>query len=441
MSSWHPASWQNKPPSLQAIAYPCPQAAQKVSEELAALPPLITPLEVNKLIIQLAEAGRGERFILQGGDCAESFKDCTEAVITNKLKILLQMSLILLHGLGKPITRIGRIAGQYAKPRSSATEQQGDIILPTYRGEVINDAPFTKIARTPDPQRMLTAYYKAGLTLNYLRALVTSGFADLHHPEKWNLDFLKHAALAKDYQHVAQNISNALNFIKLIPGANAALELNRVEFYTAHEALHLPYEEPLTRQYEGRWYNLATHYPWLGKRTATLDSAHVEYMRGIANPLSIKIDAGMKEETLLELISLLNPENTLGRLTLTHRLGAKQIAEHLPKFIQLIQQHKLAIVWCCDPMHGNTETTPSGIKTRHFSNILSELQQAFAIHKQMGSILGGVHFELTGENVTECIGGARGLTEQDLERAYTSLVDPRLNYEQALEMAMLIVQQ
>lgn len=441
-SAWQPNSWRAKPPSSQMIAYDNPTAAEEIERQLAVLPPLVTPVEIKRLQHQLAAASRGQRFVLQGGDCAESFADCKAPIITNKLKILLQMSLILLHGLRKPITRVGRIAGQYAKPRSSAIETKDNQTLPSYRGDLINAAPFATDARRPDPNRLLTAYHLSALTLNYIRALIESGFADLHHPENWQLDFVKHAESASAYQRIADNIAHTLDLIKLIPGTEAAIELNRIEFYTAHEALHLPYEQCLTRQEaDGCWYNLGTHYPWIGKRTAELSGAHVEYARGIANPIAVKIGLDMTPGELNALIRHLNPDNHPGRLTLTHRFGKDHLADALPPLIESVTSAGHDVLWICDPMHGNTESTADGIKTRHFENILSELQQAFDIHQQLGSVLGGVHFELTGDNVTECLGGARGLAAEDLPRAYKSLVDPRLNYEQALEMAMRITGQ
>lgn len=436
---WQPNSWQSKP-SLQQVAYSDPLAVEKITQKLRALPPLVTPLEIEALKAQLGEAAAGKQFLLQGGDCAESFADCNAATITNKLKILLQISLILILGLHKPVIRVGRMAGQYAKPRSADTEVQNNQELPSYRGDIINHIPFTKTERTPDPNLMLDAYHFSALTLNYIRALVNSGFADLLHPEYWQLDFVKHSPLSAEYQAMVISLKNALDFLNSIAGLQNA-NLHRVDFYTSHEALHLPYEHALTRydEVQGKWYNISTHYPWIGMRTSHLDGAHIEYIRGIANPIGVKIGTSTTIDDIGRLVETLNPYNEPGRLTLIHRFGTKKISEHLPLLIKAVQKTGIQVLWSCDPMHGNTSTTKDGIKTRHFDDILAELHQAFAIHQEMDSYLGGVHFELTGDNVTECIGGARGLSENELSRAYKSLCDPRLNYEQALEIAMLIV--
>jgi 3-deoxy-7-phosphoheptulonate synthase len=440
-SNWNPASWQAKPARQQPF-YPKPEALERALTELNQLPHLVTWGEIEKLKRQLGEAARGERFLLQGGDCAESFSDCTPELIANKLKILLQMSLVLVHGLKTRIVRVGRIAGQYAKPRSADNEVRDGIELPNYRGDLINRAPFTNADRTADPALMLRGYERAALTLNYVRALVLGGFADLHHPELWDLDFVRHSPLEAEYRRIVQTILDSLAFMETIHG-RALSESNRVDFFTSHEGLHLHYEQAQTHYMmrPGRWYNLSTHFPWIGMRTAAIDGAHVEYFRGIANPVAVKVGPGMTSEWLRELLDVLHPEDEPGRLTLIHRFGAGRIEEKLPPLIETIQRTGKQVLWVCDPMHGNTETTRSGIKTRRFENILKELELAFALHERHGSRLGGVHFELTGEDVTECTGGARGLTEADLERAYKSQVDPRLNYEQALEMAMRIVGQ
>lgn len=440
MKTWTPESWQKKP-STQNFEYPNAAKVQECVSTLTQLPPLVTAMEVRKLKQELAKVTRGEAFLLQGGDCAESFANCRAEPITNKLKILLQMSLILIHGMRKPVVRVGRIAGQYAKPRSDATETQGKITLPTYRGDLINKPGFSKAEREPNPELMIQGYQYSAMTLNYIRALVDGGFADLQHPEYWNLDFVKHSPLADDYQRLVNSITDTLSFVKSISGIQAN-SLNRVDFYTSHEALNLFYEQPLTRKADdGFYYDLSTHFPWIGMRTVQLNGAHADYFRGIANPIAVKIGPDVSAENLIELIDFLNPSNEAGRLTLIVRLGVNQVAERLPKFIELAKAKNKTVLWSCDPMHGNTQKTESGIKTRRFEDILSELIQSIKIHKAMGSHLGGVHFELTGENVTECTGGARGLSESDLQTAYETLLDPRLNYEQSLEMAMLMAQQ
>ncbi|KTC98855.1 2-keto-3-deoxy-D-arabino-heptulosonate 7- phosphate synthase [Legionella geestiana] len=440
MNQWSPASWQNYN-CLQAATYPSPEALAEVVNQLSQLPPLVTSGEVKKLRNLVAMAGRGEAFLLQGGDCAESFQDCRSDIISNKLKILLQMSLVLLHGLHKPVVRIGRIAGQYAKPRSSDFETRDGVTLPSYRGDIVNAPEFTEAARTPNPALLLQGYSHAAMTLNFIRALLDGGFADLHHPQRWDLRFVEHSPQAEEYHAIVHAIANAMDFLEAIDGLRTS-NLGKVDFYTSHEALHLPYEQALTRQlHDGHWYNLSTHLPWIGVRTAQPDSAHLEFLRGVENPVGVKVGPDTAPEALIEVISRLNPQRAEGRLLLITRFGTKRIAAHLPPLIEAVKKSAIPVTWSCDPMHGNTETTVDGIKTRHFDNILAELSEALAIHRRMDSYLGGVHFELTGDNVTECIGGARGLEAADLKRAYQSLVDPRLNYEQSLEMAIQLSRQ
>jgi 3-deoxy-7-phosphoheptulonate synthase len=435
-NSWHPASWETREASQQAL-YPDARALDDAIGRLSRLPPLVTSWEVDALKARIAEAQRGEAFVLQGGDCAETFADCTSENIVQKLKILLQMSLVMLYGLKKPVVRIGRFAGQYAKPRSADTETRDGVTLPSFRGDLVNRSPFTEADRTPDPELILRGYERAALTLNFVRGLVDGGFADLHHPEYWDLDWVSHSPLASQYHEVTNAISRSLDFFESISG-QPIHQTRRAEFYAAHEGLHLKYEQAQTRRRRNKWYDLTTHFPWIGMRTAMLDGAHVEYFRGIANPMGIKIGQGMTAEWLQELLAVLNPDNEPGRITLIHRLGAKNVDEHLPRLIRAVRATGSTVLWVCDPMHGNTETTAGGYKTRRFDNILAELEASFRVHQQMGSYLGGVHLELTGENVTECTGGARGLTDGDLKRAYRSQVDPRLNYEQALEVAMRV---
>ena len=421
--------------------YDDPIALEQVVAELSRLPPIVVSWEIEALRERLAAAQRGQAFLLQGGDCAETFTDCESDSVAKKLKILLQMSLVLLQGLKRPIIRVGRMAGQYAKPRSADTESRDGVTLPSFRGDLVNRPEFTPEARRPDPQLLLRGYERAARTLNFVRALVDGGFADLHHPEYWDLGFVKHAPLKDAYQRIVQSIGDALDFFEGISGT-AVHEATLVDFYASHEGLHLLYEQAQTRfiPRQNRWYNLSTHMPWIGMRTARLDGAHVEYFRGISNPIGVKVSAGMDSAWLQGVIAALNPQNIPGRLTLIHRFGAKDIASALPKAIEAVRQSGQTVLWVCDPMHGNTETTTGGLKTRRFENILKELDLAFTIHAEMGSHLGGVHIELTGDDVTECTGGARGLTDADLARAYRSTVDPRLNHEQALELAMLIAE-
>src|SRR6188508_2890378 len=435
---WTPDSWQRLP-ALQQPVYRDGKQLARVLGELARLPPIVVSWEIDQLKDELASAQRGERFMLQGGDCAESFADCDSDTIARKLKILLQMSVVLLHGLKKPVIRIGRIAGQFAKPRSADTETRDGVTLPSYRGDLVNRAAFTAADREPDPELLLRGYERAALTLNFVRALIDGGFADLHHPEYWDLDFVRHSPLKDAYERIVQSISDSLDFFEATSRAPIH-EANRVAFYTSHEGLHLPYEQAQTRfiERQQRWYNLSTHMPWIGMRTAALDGAHVEFFRGIANPMGVKIGPAMTAEWLQGLVTTLNPQNTPGRLTIIHRFGAKDVEKGLPAMIKAVRETGQQVLWVCDPMHGNTETSSGGLKTRRFENILRELEVSFQVHGAHGSFLGGVHIELTGEDVTECTGGARGLTDADLARAYKSTVDPRLNYEQALEMAMLI---
>jgi 3-deoxy-7-phosphoheptulonate synthase len=436
--NWQPDSWQQLPASQQPTYRDAGQVDQ-VLEQLSALPPLVTSWEIEALREHIADAQEGKAFILQGGDCAETFADCRSDKIAAKLKILLQMSLVMLYGLQKPIVRIGRMGGQYAKPRSADHETRDDLTLPSFRGDLVNREAFTLADREPDPELMLRGYERAALTLNFVRSLIDGGFADLHHPENWDLDWVQHSQLEDEYHEITRAISSPSKFIEAIPGEEGETT-QRVDFYASHEGLQLPYEQAQTRFLEHRkkWYNLSTHFPWVGMRTAQLDGAHIEYFRGIANPIGIKLGPGMTDEWLLGLIETLNPDNEPGRLTLIHRFGAAGVAKGLPQLIKTVRKTGAKVLWMCDPMHGNTESASNGLKTRRFDNILSELQTSFRIHQEMDSWMGGVHFELTGENVTECTGGARGLTDADLERAYHTQVDPRLNYEQAMEMAMRI---
>jgi 3-deoxy-7-phosphoheptulonate synthase len=436
---WTPDSWQRRP-ALQQPSYDDPVELAKAGALLARLPPLVTSWEILALKEAVAEAQEGKRFLLQGGDCAETFADCNNEVIANRLKVLLQMSLVLVHGLRMPVLRVGRFAGQYAKPRSADTETIDGVTLPVYRGDLVNAPAFTADARRADPARLLEGHARSAMTMNFVRALIDGGFADLHHPEYWNLAWVDHSPLAADYRQMVDGISNAVRFMETLAGEPIA-SFQRADFYTSHEALLLPYEQALTRQVPRQWgwFNLSTHFPWIGMRTAALDGAHVEMCRGIRNPVAVKVGPAMHVDQLQALIEILNPDDEPGRLTLIHRMGAGGIGQHLPRLINAVKATGRRVLWVCDPMHGNTEKLGTGVKTRRFANIRSELEQAFDIHAAEGSHLGGVHLELTGEDVTECLGGARNLSEADLGRAYKSSVDPRLNYEQSLELAMLIV--
>jgi len=435
---WSPTSWQGKPAAQQPV-YPDAAALRSALAQLAKLPPLVTSWEIENLKQQLAAAVRGERFLLQGGDCSENFQECESSAIASKLKILLQMSLVLVQGGKKRVIRIGRFAGQYAKPRSTDLETRGGVALPSYRGDMINGAGFSPAERTPNPELLLRAYERSALTINFIRSLIEGGFADLHHPEYWELGFVAHSPHAAEYMRMVQSIGESLRFMETLTGCVLA-DINRVDFFSSHEGLHLLYEQAQTRQVPRRtgWYNLSTHFPWIGERTRALDGAHVEYFRGIANPIGVKIGPAATAEELLALADVLNPHNEPGRLTFIVRFGAGCVANCLPPLAQALRRQGRQVLWCCDPMHGNTETTSEGIRTRRFGNILAELETSYRVLQDCGTHLGGVHFELTGDNVTECLGGASGVTEADLSRDYRTQLDPRLNYEQAMELALLL---
>ena len=438
-ADWSPDSWQQRP-AMQQPNWPDADALAGTLQELRELPPLVTSWEVLALQEQLAQAQEGRRFLLQGGDCAETFADCNSSVISNRLKVLLQMSLVLVHGLRLPVVRVGRFAGQYAKPRSADMETVDGVALPSYRGDIVNAAAFDAASRTPDPRRMVKAHARSAMTMNFVRGLIDGGFADLHHPEYWNLRWVGQSPLAGEYQAMVASLGDALRFMETLAGGPVH-NLNRVDFFTSHEALLLPYEAAMTRQVPRQpgWFDLSTHFPWIGMRTAALDGAHVEFFRGIRNPVAVKIGPSVTPDALLRLIDALNPHEVPGRLTLIHRMGAAHIADTLPPLLDAVRREGRRVLWVCDPMHGNTEAVAGGIKTRRFDRIRQEVEHAFDLHAAAGTRLGGVHLELTGEDVTECMGGARDLSETDLGRAYRTTVDPRLNYEQSLEIAMLIV--
>ena len=437
---WTPTSWAARE-ARHLPSYPDAAAVTRAVSTLRALPPLVTSWEVERLKRQLADAQRGRRFVLQGGDCAETLADCKPQVITDKLKILLQMSLVLVHGGKLPVVRIGRMAGQYAKPRSAATETRGGLTLPPYLGDLVNHPEFDAAARTPDPAQMLAGYHHAALTLNFVRALTEGGFADLHHPEYWDLSFLGRRGmndeLRAEYQRTSASLAEALHFMEAM-GETTIDELSRVEFYTSHEGLNLHYESAQTRTVPRRpgHYDLTTHLPWIGERTRGLDGAHVEFFRGIRNPIGVKLGPAARPEELEPLLEALNPGDEAGKIVLIARLGAHRVEDALPRLVDAVRRAGRTVLWLSDPMHGNTITTASGRKTRDFADIVRELEASFDAHASEGSRLGGVHFELTGDDVTECIGG--GLTESDLDARYASLCDPRLNYGQALEMAFVL---
>ena len=436
--NWSPDSWQQKT-AAQQPDYPDPKLLNEVVGKLSTLPPLVTSWEVENLKSQLSAAAQGEAFLLQGGDCSEQIEDCSTDKIVRNLKVLMQMSFVLTYASMKRIVRVGRLAGQYAKPRSADTETRDGVTLPVYRGDIVNRSGFTEAERKPDPERLIRGYERAALTLNFIRGLSGGGFGDLHHPENWDLEFAKDSPFSKKYHLMVDSITNSLKFMETILDRSIA-DSKTVEFFTSHEGLHLSYEQAQTRRVPRRqgWYNLSTHFPWIGNRTRALDGAHVEYFRGIANPIGIKIGTDIEPEQLGDLIRVLDPHRDAGRITLIHRMGADKISKHLPALVEATQKLGHPVLWCVDPMHGNTYVTENGTKTRGFDRILDEVRQAFEIHRDAGSRLGGVHLELTGDDVTECIGGSGQITESDLSRKYRSVVDPRLNYDQSMEIAFLI---
>jgi 3-deoxy-7-phosphoheptulonate synthase len=437
---WSPDSWK-KMPAAQTVAYDDPAQLASAVAKLERLPPLVTSWEIEELKSLIAEAQEGRRFLLQGGDCAETLDDCESSIITNKLKILLHMSLVLIYGAHRPIIRVGRFAGQYAKPRSSPTETKDGVTLPSYLGDLVNRPAFTPEARRADPQLLLECYQRASLTLNFIRALSGGGFADLRRPEYYDLSFFDRAELPahlrEEYQRMGKQISEGLHFVKAL-GEGAVEELTRVPLFTSHDALNLIYESAQTRQVPRRkgWYDLTTHLPWIGERTRALTGAHIEFFRGIANPVGVKLGPAATPEETVALTRALNPSNEPGKLLLIVRMGAAHVEAKLPLLIDAVKKTKQRVLWVSDPMHGNTRVTKSGVKTRNFDDIIKEVELTLDIHQQCGTYFGGVHFELTGEDVTECVGA--GLSEEDLNRNYLTACDPRLNYRQAVEMAFRI---
>jgi 3-deoxy-7-phosphoheptulonate synthase len=439
--SWTPSSWREFPIKQQPT-YSDQNKLNKIEDELRRYPPLIFAGEARTLKEHLAKVGRGEAFLLQGGDCAESFNDFNATTIKNLFKLMLQMNMVLMYSTGKPIIKIGRVAGQFAKPRSSDYEEQNGIKLPSYRGDIINSIEFTKEARTPNPENMLQAYNQGAATMNLLRAFSRGGLADLNRVHQWNLDFIKDNTLGKKYDELSYKIDKAMKFMEAC-GINSknTPQLHQTTLYTSHEALLLNYEEALTRVDEetNEWYDCSAHMLWIGDRTRDLDGAHLEFFRGIQNPIGCKVGTTMKEDELIDLIDKLNPNNEEGRLNLIVRMGATKIEEYFPKLLKRVKDEGRNVVWSCDPMHGNIEKSANGFKTRNFDNILKEVESFFKIHKDMGTVAGGIHLEMTGNNVTECTGSKSSpITEKDLNTRYHTQCDPRLNASQALELAFKI---
>ncbi|MFU8863321.1 MAG: class II 3-deoxy-7-phosphoheptulonate synthase, partial [Rhodobacterales bacterium] len=436
MTEWQKTDWRNRP-RVQMPDYLDATALGTVEAQLSKYPPLVFAGEARKLKAALGEAARGEAFLLQGGDCAESFEQFSANAIRDTFKVMLQMAMVLTYGAKVPVVKVGRMAGQFAKPRSAPTEMIDGLELPSYRGDIINDLAATAEARQPDPQRMLQAYLQAAATLNLLRAFSTGGYADVHQVHSWTLGFTEGEKAAK-YRDMANRISDTLDFIKAAGiDSKQAHTLQTVDFYTSHEALLLEYEEALTRldTTSGKWLAGSGHMVWIGDRTRQPDGAHVEYCRGVLNPIGLKCGPSMTSDDLKVLMAKLNPQNEQGRLTLIARFGAGKVAEHLPRLIKTVRDEGAEVLWVCDPMHGNTIKSSSGYKTRPFDAVLREVREFFAVHKAEGTIPGGVHFEMTGQDVTECTGGLRAVSDEDLSDRYHTACDPRLNASQSLELA------
>lgn len=442
-STWSPNSWRSKPIS-QVPDYPDQSALNAVEAELAANPPLVFAGEARKLKSQLAEVAEGRAFLLQGGDCAESFAEFSANNIRDTFKVMLQMAVVLTFGAACPVVKVGRMAGQFAKPRSAPMELQGDVELPSYRGDIVNGIDFTPRDRMPDPTRMLRAYHQASSTLNLLRAFAQGGFADLHQVHQWNLDFVADSAQGARYETLAGRLDETLSFMAACGlTADRVPHISETDFYTSHEGLLLWYEEALTRRdsLTDTWYDCSAHMIWIGDRTRQLDGAHVEFCRGIQNPIGMKCGPTSDPDALIRVIDQLNPENEPGRLTLIARMGSDKVLDHLPALVRRVKEEGRKVVWSSDPMHGNVIKSPSGYKTRPFDRILSEVRQFFAVHQAEGTHAGGVHFEMTGQDVTECLGGAQEITDADLSARYHTHCDPRLNGAQALELAFLLAEE
>ncbi|THH38533.1 3-deoxy-7-phosphoheptulonate synthase class II [Aliishimia ponticola] len=442
MSDWSKDNWRSKP-RVQMPDYTDPEALRAVEHQLAKYPPLVFAGEARKLKADLAAASRGEAFLLQGGDCAESFEQFSADAIRDTFKVMLQMAMVLTYGAKVPVIKVGRMAGQFAKPRSAPTETVGGVELPSYRGDIINELAFTTEARIPDPTKMLQAYTQAAATLNLLRAFSTGGFADMHRVHSWTLGYTDAEEMQR-YSEIANRIQDSIDFMAAagIDGGTTH-EFSTVDFYTSHESLLLEYEEALTRldSTSGKWLAGSGHMIWIGDRTRQPDGAHVEFARGVQNPIGLKCGPTTTADDLKVLMSKLNPENEAGRLTLIARFGAGSVGEHLPRLIKAVREEGANVVWSCDPMHGNTIKSSTGYKTRPFDSVLREVREFFGVHEAEGTIPGGVHFEMTGLDVTECTGGVRAVTDEDLSHRYHTACDPRLNASQSLELAFLVAEE
>ena len=442
-ADWTPTSWRSRPVQQMPV-YADAAALAGAETRLRRYPPLVFAGEARKLKTALAKVAAGDAFLLQGGDCAESFVDFTANNIRDTFRVLLQMAVVLTYGAGVPVVKVGRMAGQFAKPRSSNVEKVGDVELPSYRGDNVNGFEFTAEARRPDPERMVQAYNQSAATLNLLRAFAQGGYADLHEVNRWNLDFVRNSPASERYHDLAARLDETLNFMAAC-GLNSATtpQIAETDFFTSHEALLLPYEEALTRvdSTSGDWYDCSAHLVWIGDRTRQPDGAHVEFLRGVRNPLGFKAGPTLSSDDVLRLIDSLNPANEPGRIVIICRMGADKVADKLPALVRAVKRAGRSVVWSCDPMHGNTVTTANGKKTRYFDAILSEVKDFFAVHRAEGTHPGGVHFEMTGQEVTECVGGAVDITVANLVERYETQCDPRLNASQALELAFLLAEQ
>ncbi len=444
MSTWSPSSWRAKPAKHIPDDYPIPSQLAEVEATLSGYPPLVFAGEVRRLKQRLGDVAMGKAFLMQGGDCAESFREFHPDNLRDMFRVMMQMAVVLTYGGGKPVIKVGRIAGQFAKPRSSATETIDGITLPSYRGDNINGMAFTEASRMPDPERLLKAYGQAASTLNLLRAFSTGGYANLNNIHKWTLGYVKDSPQSQRYSDLCDKISDAMDFMQACGVTpESTPQMAATEYYTSHEGLLLGYEQAMTRidSTSGRWYDTSAHMLWIGNRTRDLDGAHIEFCKGVENPIAVKIGPELGADELLKLIDALNPKNEAGRITLISRYGHEQVAKELPALARAVKRSGRHVVWSCDPMHGNTLKTSSGYKTRPFDMILSEVKNFMRVLHSEGCWPGGVHFEMTGQNVTECIGGARELREEDLSSRYHTHCDPRLNADQALELAFLIAEE
>jgi 3-deoxy-7-phosphoheptulonate synthase len=442
-NNWDKSSWR-KLPIQQQPEYPDQNALKKIEDELSKRTPLVQPSEIRELRKNLAKVAEGKAFLLQGGDCAESFAEFSDSNLKSYFRVILQMTVALMYGAGKPVVKVGRIAGQFAKPRSTGTEIIDGVELPSYRGDMVNGMDFTADARLPDPLRLIKSYDQSTATMNYLRSLAKGGYSSLKNVNKWNQEFASESAQGKLFKNLVERINESLAFMEAFGfDIENSGEINEAEFFISHEALLLNYEEALTKFDEdsGKFYDCSAHMLWIGDRTRTLGEAHVEYMRGIANPIGMKVGPTTKPDDLIKILDVLNPENEAGRMTLISRMGAEKVAEFLPPLVRTIKKEGRSVIWSCDPMHGNTIKSPNGYKTRPFDKILAEVQNVFQIHKAEGTYAGGIHIEMTGQDVTECVGGAQAISDVNLKDRYHTHCDPRLNASQSVELAFLLAEQ